>query len=147
MRAKFKPYPIGYFHVDLAEVRTEQGKLYLLVAIDQTSKFASAELHHKATRRSTGDFLRHFAAALPYRIHRGYSGSRTHDPNVYGTHFTVPTGDGWTLKDIKEMRAQRLPFRCHAFEPACVDLNIEHRTSNIASSSRGTLGPTARSNG
>ena len=30
-RKKFKAYPIGYFHVDLAEVRTEQGKLYLLI--------------------------------------------------------------------------------------------------------------------
>src|SRR6059058_4897728 len=38
-RAQFKRYPIGYFHVDIAEVRTEQGKLYLLVAIDRTSKF------------------------------------------------------------------------------------------------------------
>ena len=38
VRAKFKAYPIGYFHVDLAEVRTEQGKLYLLVAIDRTCK-------------------------------------------------------------------------------------------------------------
>src|ERR671917_2035993 len=39
-RAKFKRYPIGFFHVDIAELRTEQGKLYLLVAIDRTSKFA-----------------------------------------------------------------------------------------------------------
>lgn len=30
-RHKFKTYPIGYFHIDLTEVRTEQGKLYLLV--------------------------------------------------------------------------------------------------------------------
>ncbi len=30
-RKKFKAYLIGYFHVDLAEVRTEQGKLYLLI--------------------------------------------------------------------------------------------------------------------
>src|SRR3954470_21559224 len=41
-RAQFKRYPIGFFHIDLAEVRTEQGKLYLLVAIDRTSKFAEA---------------------------------------------------------------------------------------------------------
>jgi transposase-like protein len=34
-RAQFKRYPIGYFHIDLAEVRTEQGKLDLLVAIDR----------------------------------------------------------------------------------------------------------------
>ena len=25
------------------------------------------------------------------------------------------------------MRAQKLPFRCHAFEATCADLNIEHR--------------------
>ncbi len=30
---KFKRYPIGYFHIDIAEVRTEEGKLYLFVAI------------------------------------------------------------------------------------------------------------------
>lgn len=28
-RKKFKAYPIGYFQVDLVEMRTEQGKLYL----------------------------------------------------------------------------------------------------------------------
>jgi hypothetical protein len=33
-KRKFKAYPIGYFHIDIAEVRTAQGKLYLLVAID-----------------------------------------------------------------------------------------------------------------
>lgn len=41
-RKTFKAYPIGYFHVDMAEVRTEQGKLYMLVGIDRTSKFAVA---------------------------------------------------------------------------------------------------------
>ena len=46
-KRKFKAYPIGYFHIDIAEVRTAQGKLYLLVAIDRTSKFAFVELHEK----------------------------------------------------------------------------------------------------
>src|SRR5262245_18557964 len=32
----FKRYPIGYFHIDIAEVRTEEGKLHLFVAIDST---------------------------------------------------------------------------------------------------------------
>ena len=40
VKKKFKTYPIGYFHIDIAEVRTDQGKLYLFVAIDRTSKFA-----------------------------------------------------------------------------------------------------------
>ena len=44
-RKKFAQYPIGYFHIDIAaEVLTEEGKLYLFVAIDRTSKFAYAEL-------------------------------------------------------------------------------------------------------
>ena len=32
-KKKFKTYPIGYFHIDIAEVRTEQGKLHMFVAI------------------------------------------------------------------------------------------------------------------
>ncbi len=47
-KKKFKAYPIGYFHIDIAEVRTAEGKLYLFVAIDRTSKFAFVELHEKA---------------------------------------------------------------------------------------------------
>src|SRR5215210_2104764 len=43
-RRKFKAYPIGYFHIDIAEVRTEEGRLYLLVAIYRTSKFAFVQL-------------------------------------------------------------------------------------------------------
>ena len=35
-RRKFKTYPIGFFHVDIAEVQTAQGKLYLFVAIDRS---------------------------------------------------------------------------------------------------------------
>ena len=118
-RSKFKRYPIGFFHIDLAEVRSEQGRLYLLVAIDRTSKFAFVELHERVTRRVAGDFLRHLAAAVPYKINTVLTDN--------GTHFTEPTGDGWTPEDIRAMRAERVPFRCHSFELACADLNIEHR--------------------
>ena len=45
----FKRYPICYFHLDIAQVRTEQGKLYLFVAIDRTSKFVFAQLHQPPT--------------------------------------------------------------------------------------------------
>jgi transposase InsO family protein len=119
VRKKFKAYPIGYFYVDLAEVQTEQGKLYLLVAIDRTSKFAFVELHEKATRRVAANFLRDLATAVPYRIHTVLTDN--------GTHFTDPTGDGWTPVEIEEMRAKELPFLCHSFELACADLDIEHR--------------------
>src|SRR5918994_6286600 len=65
-KRKFKSYPIGYFHIDLAEVHTEEGRLYLFVAIERTSKFAFAQLHEKATRRVAGDFMRALIAAVPY---------------------------------------------------------------------------------
>jgi hypothetical protein len=81
-KRQFKRYPLGYFHIDIAEVRTEQGKLHLFVAIDRTSKFAFAQLHEKATRRVAGDFLRALAAAVPYRIHTVLTDN--------GTHLTVP---------------------------------------------------------
>jgi hypothetical protein len=68
-KKKFKPYPIGYFHIDIAEVRTEEGKLYLFVAIDRTSKFAYAELHEKANRWIATDFLKALIKAVPYKIH------------------------------------------------------------------------------
>ncbi len=67
-RQKFKSYPIRYFHIDIAEVHTAEGKLYLLVAIDLTSKFAFVELHEKATRRVAGNFLRALVAAVPYKF-------------------------------------------------------------------------------
>ncbi len=118
-RSKFKRYPIGFFHIDIAEVHTEEGRLYLLVAIDRTSKFAFVELHEKATRRVAGNFLRALATAVPYKIHTVLTDN--------GTHFTDPTGDGWTPEDIKAMRAEGVLFRCHSFEAACADLDIEHR--------------------
>src|SRR3990167_10757893 len=56
-KRKFKAYPIGYFHIDMAEVRTEQGKLYIFVSIDRTSKFAFVELHENSRTATSRDFL------------------------------------------------------------------------------------------
>jgi RNA-directed DNA polymerase len=68
-KKKFKRYPIGYFHIDIAEVQTAEGKLYLFVAIDRTSKFAYVELHQRATKMIAAEFLRQLIAAVPYVIH------------------------------------------------------------------------------
>ena len=68
-RQKFKRYPIGFFHIDIAEVQTEEGKLYLFVGIDRTSKFAVTQLVEKANRETAWEFLEHLLKAVPYRIH------------------------------------------------------------------------------
>ena len=82
-RRKFKSYPIGYFHIDIAEVRTAEGRLYLFVAIDRTSKFAFVELHEKATTRVAADFLAALIKAVPYRVHTVLTD--------HGLHFTTPS--------------------------------------------------------
>ena len=68
-RQRFKRYPIGYFHIDIAEVRTAEGKLHLFVAIDRTSKFAVAQLVEKANRKTAWEFLELLLEAVPYSIH------------------------------------------------------------------------------
>src|ERR1700690_3554422 len=72
-KRKFKAYPIGYFHIDLAEVRTAQGKLDLLVAIDRTSKFAFVEMHEKVARRTAGAHVENIHA-VAHEIHNAGEG-------------------------------------------------------------------------
>ena len=68
-KKKFKSYPIGFFHIDIAEVQTAEGKLYLFVAIDRTSKFAFVKLFDKANMAMATAFLEELIAAVPYLIH------------------------------------------------------------------------------
>ena len=68
-RQRFKRYPIGFYHIDIAEVQTTEGKLYLFVAIDRTSKFAVTQLVETADRRTAWEFLQHVLEAVPYKIH------------------------------------------------------------------------------
>jgi Integrase core domain len=118
-RSRFKAYPIGSFHIDIAEVHTEEGRLHLFVAIDRTSKFAFAELHEKATRRVAGDFLRHLIAAVPYRVHTVLTDN--------GTQFTTPGTTSSAAPDIKAAIDAGETVWAHAFEYACAQNDIDHR--------------------
>ena len=66
-------------------MRTAEGKLYLFVAIDRTSKFAFVATARKATRVTAATFLVALVAAVPYRIHTVLTDN--------GTHFTEPSGN------------------------------------------------------
>ena len=118
-KRKFKAYPLGFFHIDIAEVRTEEGKLYLFVAIDRTTKFAFVELHEKATTRVSGDFLRHLIGAVPYKVHTVLTDN--------GIHFTTPGAGGSAVAEIKLAMERGERFWAHAFEYACAQADIEHR--------------------
>ena len=108
-RKKFKTYPIGYFHVDIAEVQTEEGKLYLFVAIDRTSKFAYVELHERATRQIAKGFMDNLIKAVPYKIH------------------TVLTDNG--IQFAKREGTE--PYFVIPFDRICHANNIEHRYTKI----------------
>jgi transposase-like protein len=108
-RTKFKAYPIGYFHIDIAEVQTAEGKLYLFVAIDRTSKFAYVELHEKAGKMAAAQFLRNLIATVPYAIH------------------TVLTDNGIQFTNQER---HRYAFT-HIFDRVCNEHEIEHRLTKI----------------
>lgn len=94
VRRKFKDYPIGFFHLGIAELRTEQGKSHMCVAIDRTSKFAFVELHETATTATSRDFLLCLIAAVPYKIRTVLTDN--------GIRFTTPDGGGSAVPSIKE---------------------------------------------
>ena len=109
-RKKFKSYPIGYFHVDIAEVRTAEGKLYLFVAIDRTSKFAVTQLVERANMKTASAFLDALVEAVPYHIH------------------TVLTDNGIQFADLpKNRNGPTARFRGHPFDRTCWRHGIEHR--------------------
>lgn len=108
-KKKFKRYPIGYFHIDIAEVRTGEGKLRLFVAIDRTSKFVHIELHEKAGKMIAAQFLRNLIKAVPYRIH------------------TILTDNGVQFTN----RKKDLHAGHHIFDRVCDENGIEHRLTKV----------------
>jgi len=113
-KKKFKSYPIGYFHIDLAEVQTAEGKLYLYVAIDRTSKFAFVQVVRKTGRTSASAFLEALIEAVPYKIHIVLTDN--------GVQFTFPRryADGPTARYVT-----------HMFGMRCQENDIEHRLTKV----------------
>jgi transposase InsO family protein len=113
-RKKFKAYPIGFFHLDIAEVQTAEGKLYLFVAIDRTSKFAFTKLVDKANRVTASEFLTALIATVPYKIHIVLTDN--------GIQFRLPPryADGPTAQ-----------FVTHMFALRCRENGIQHRFTKI----------------
>ena len=68
-KKKFKAYAIGFLHIDIAELRRGEGKLYLFLAIDRTSKFAVVRLYDEATGRTSVQFLEEVLIIVPYKLH------------------------------------------------------------------------------
>ena len=109
-KKKFKLYLTWYFHIDIAEVRTEEGKLYLFVAIDRTSKFVYVELLEKSGKVRAADFLRNLIKAVPYRIHT----------------ILTDNGIGFTNREVDRQAG------AHIFDRVCHETEIEHRLTKVS---------------
>lgn len=108
-KKKFKQYPIGYFHIDIAEVSTDEGKLQLFVAIDRTCKYAYVELHPKKTKMIAAEFLRNVIQSVPYKIH------------------TILTDNGIQFTNRSKDRSAFV----HIFDRVCYEHGIEHRLTKV----------------
>ena len=109
LKKRFKSYPIGYFHIDIAELLTAEGKLYLFVAIDRTSKFAFTELHARAGKMVAAQFLRNLIKAAPYTLHTVLTDN--------GIQFTNRACDRYAFDPI--------------FGRVCAEHGIKHRLTKI----------------
>ena len=105
-RGRFRDYEIGYFHIDICEVRVEQGKAHLFVAVDRTSKLAFARLYRRATTLTSVAFLKSLIRSVPYRIH------------------TILTDNGIQFADAGKPCRYRF---AHPFGRLCLARGIEHR--------------------
>jgi transposase InsO family protein len=108
-RQRFATYAIGYVHIDLAEVCTEEGKLRLFVAIGRTSKLSFVRLVESAGKTEAADFLRDPVEAVPYRIHMVLTDS--------GVQFTARKQDIWDGQ--------------HIFDRVCDEHGIQHRVTKV----------------
>lgn len=104
----------SYFHIDIAEVQTAEGKLYLFVAIDRTSKFAFVQLVEKATRVTASAFLVALIEAVPYKI------------------YTVLTDNGIQFRfPPRHANGPTARYMTHMFDMRCHENGIEHRFTKI----------------
>ena len=122
----FKAYPIGFFHIDIAEIQTAEGKLYLFVAIDRTSKFAFVQLVEKANLVTASAFLTALVAAVPYEIH------------------IVLTDNGIQFRLPPPLHRRTLTANS---PPTCSRCAVARTTSSIGSPRSTIPGPTGRSRG
>jgi len=104
---KFKNYEIGYFHIDIAELRYDGGKGFLFVAVDRTSKLVFARIYRSATKLAAAAFLKTLVKTVPYKIH------------------TVLTDNG--VQFVQLHRGSSRPSLVHIFERVCDEKGIEHR--------------------
>ena len=104
----FKKYAPGYVHVDITQVYTQEGKLYLFVAIDRTTKYVYAQLYKDQTAITASQFLKALIENMPNKI----------------KIILTDNGKQFTSQTTCKTKATK-PVA--SFTQTCASHNIEHR--------------------
>ena len=112
-KKKFKDYPPGFVHIDITEVRIENGdKHYIFVMIDRATKYVYVELHPRMTIQISVSFLKNAIEDCPFKI----------------TKILTDNGPQFTY----ELLAEHLrPARPHPFDVVCAAHGIDHRLTKF----------------
>ena len=113
-KQQFKPYPIGFVHVDITTLQLEGGiKRYLFVGICRISKYAYIELHDNMETPTACGFLDNLVKDCPFKIHRLLTDN--------GAQFTY------------ELLAEHLKpkNKTHPFDALCAAHGIAHKLTKF----------------
>lgn len=108
VKKKFKDYPIGYFHIDITEIKLIQKKFYFFVAVDRASKYVYLELFERMTVKNSCLFLNNLIKDCPYKINKILTDN--------GIQFTYAL----LAEDLRPKNN-----KIHSFDYICQKQNIE----------------------
>ncbi len=104
----------GYLHVDITELRTDEGKQYLFVAIDRMTKYIYIELYQHMTQNNAVLFLRNLQKDCVFKI----------------THILTDNGIQFTYNLLAKHLRPKDGYP-HPFDELCQALGVEHRTTQF----------------
>ncbi|MDB5579668.1 MAG: hypothetical protein JWR80_4844 [Bradyrhizobium sp.] len=118
-RRKFKSYPTGYFHIDIAEVAPSR----VSSTCSSRSTAPPNSPSSNCTRRPPPETQATSCGILSRRCR-----DKMHTvPTDNGIHFTVTGADGSAVPEIKLATANGERLWAHSLELACAQNDIDHR--------------------
>ncbi len=113
IKKKFKAYEIGFVHIDIAQLYTNEGKVYMFVAIDRKSRSVYVEIYDNMRSKTSCNFLKNVVAHFPFKIKK----------------ILTDNGAQFTYKLLaKHLQPKQ---KVHPFDKICNGSDIEHRLTKF----------------
>jgi transposase-like protein len=102
VKTKFEKAEVGFIHIDITHLRSEESKIYLYVAIDRVTKFSFAKIYNAETVENSISFLSSIIKTYEHDIH------------------TVFTDNGMQFTNRPNQKKSK-------FDQFCSNYNIKHK--------------------